>query len=247
MFLHGLTADHTLFYRQIEYFRKNWNVLCWDAPAHGKSRPYKDFSYANAIEELKAILNQEKIRRAVFVGQSMGGYMSQTFLKKNPDMVDAFIAVDSCPFGYGYYSKTDMWWLRQVEWMAYLYPHKILVHAIAKMCSYTDAACQNMLTALQPYTKKELCHLMGIGYAGFLEENCDLKIECPVLILYGENDRTGKVKQYCNAWSERTGYPLYVIPNAAHNANVDNYERVNEVIERFINEIRQKQQKGDFL
>ncbi len=53
--------------------------------------------------------------------------------------------------------------------------------------------------------------MMGIGYSGFLEENCDLDVEIPVLILVGENDRTGKVRQYCKAWNEKTGYPLHVI------------------------------------
>lgn len=34
VFLHGLTADHTLFEKQIAYFYKDFKVLCWDAPAH---------------------------------------------------------------------------------------------------------------------------------------------------------------------------------------------------------------------
>ena len=76
---------------------------------------------------------------------------------------------------------------------------------------------------------------MGIGYSGFLEENCDLSLEIPVLILVGENDRTGKVRQYCKAWHEKTGYPLHVIKNAAHNSNIDNYKQVNNEIEKYIN------------
>lgn len=95
-----------------------------------------------------------------------------------------------------------------------------------------------MLTALWKYSKQEVCHLMRIGYSGFLEENCDLALEIPVLILVGENDRTGKVRQYCKAWHEKTGYPLHVIKNAAHNSNIDNYEQVNNEIEKFINTLK---------
>ena len=42
-FLHGLTASHELFEKQIEHFSKNYNVIAWDAPAHGASRPFEDF------------------------------------------------------------------------------------------------------------------------------------------------------------------------------------------------------------
>lgn len=91
-----------------------------------------------------------------------------------------------------------------------------------------------MIAALQPYSKKELCRLMGIGYAGFLAENCDLVITCPTLILVGEHDRTGKVIQYCTAWSQKTGFPLHTVSAAAHNSNYDNSEAVNQEIDTFL-------------
>lgn len=234
VFLHGLTADHTLFEKQISYFGEHYNLLCWDSPSHGKSRPYSGFSYSNAAKNLKEIIEREQIKNAVFIGQSMGGYITQTYMKQYPDEVKGFIGIDTCPFGLDYYSKSDMWWLRQIEWMSMCFPHKILVKSIAKSCTYTKVAYQNMLTALQPYSKKELCYLMGIGYAGFLEENCNLEITCPTLLLVGQYDKTGKVKQYCDAWHEKTNFPLHVIPQAAHNSNFDNSEVVNQEIDSFL-------------
>lgn len=245
IFLHGLTADHTLFDKQIAFFNQKYfskgcaeySLLTWDAPAHGKSRPYKDFSYPHAADDLKLIMQTENIQKAVLIGQSMGGFISQTFLLKYPSMAEAFIGIDTCPFGEKYYSKSDKWWLRQVEWMSRLYPHKILIKAVAKSCTTTQYSYQNMINALMPYSKAELCHLMGIGFAGFLTVNQDMKIACPVLILVGEKDRTGKVIQYCNAWHQETGYPLHQIPNAAHNSNIDNPEAVNSLIEDFVNRL----------
>ena len=40
VFLPGLTADHRLFDKQVEYFADKANVLVWDAPSHGDSRPF---------------------------------------------------------------------------------------------------------------------------------------------------------------------------------------------------------------
>lgn len=238
VFLHGLTADHTLFEKQIACFEKEYRVLCWDAPAHGKSRPYCDFSYKNLAEELKNILETERITRAVFIGQSMGGFVIQAFLKRYPGYAEGFVGIDTTPFGLSYYSRSDKWWLRQIEWMSRCYPHKMLIKGIAKSCTYTGHAYENMLAALLPYSKRELCYLMGIGYSAFLEENCDLQIPCPVLILVGEYDKTGKVKQYCKKWQEKTGYPLHIIKNAAHNANMDNDAQTNGEIESFIKKLK---------
>ena len=75
---------------------------------------------------------------------------------------------------------------------------------------------------------------MGICYAEVLRENKDMKIECPVLLLLGERDRIGKVKQYCRKWTEKTGYSLYMIRNAGHNSNVDNPDEVNQRIKEFL-------------
>lgn len=237
VFLHGLTADHTLFEKQLSYFVNRFNLFCWDAPAHGKSRPYTDFSYSLSAENLKDILEKEQIKNAVFIGQSMGGYITQTYMKQYPNVIKGFVGIDTCPFGLSYYSKSDIWWLRQIEWMSMCFPHKLLIKSIAKSCTYTETAYQNMLAALQPYSKKELCHLMGIGYAGFLEENCDLEITCPTVLLVGQYDKTGKVKQYCDAWHKKTQFALHTIPKAAHNSNFDNSEAVNQEIDIFLHNI----------
>lgn len=238
VFLHGPTADHTLFEKQLPHFLGRFNLLCWDTPAHGMSRPYTDFSYFRTAEHLKSILDNEQINNAIFIAQSLGGYIAQTFMKQYTGIVKAFIGIDTTPFGLEYYSKSDMWWLRQIEWMSMCFPHVLLEKSIAKSCTYTADSYKNMLTMFQPYSKKELCHFMGIGYAGFLEENCDLEIICPTLILVGEHDRTGKVKQYCNAWSEKTGFPLHIISGSAHNSNYDNSEAVNQEIDVFLRNIK---------
>lgn len=73
VFLHGLTADHTLFEKQLSHFKGRFRVLCWDAPAHGKSRPYEGFSYYRAAEHLKEILEKEQIKKAVFIGSLWAG------------------------------------------------------------------------------------------------------------------------------------------------------------------------------
>lgn len=237
VFLHGLLADHTLFEKQLEYFGRSHTVLAWDAPAHGKSRPYAPFSCARAAEDLKAILDLEGLESCVLLGQSMGGFVCQSFLLRWSDRVSGFVGIDTCPYGEGYYSASDRWWLRQVGWMARLYPDGVLRRSVAKNATKTPYAYENMLRSMAVYPKDELCRLMGIGMAGLLEENQNMEISCPVLIIMGEEDKTGKVRRYDRQWHERTGFPLYIVKGAGHNANLDQWEAVNRRMEQFLLEI----------
>ena len=233
-FLHGLTASHDLFNSQTGFFSDRYNIITWDAPAHGSSRPYEDFTYEKAALAARQILDENNIREAVFIGQSMGGFITQSVIKRFPEVVKGFVSIDSTPFGEKYYSRSDKWWLRQIEWMSRFYPDKTIRKAIAKQCTTTDHAYQNMMGMLSIYGKQELCHLMGIGFAGFLEDNCDLEINCPVLLIVGRKDKTGKVQSYNRQWSEDLGVPITWIENAAHNSNDDDPETVNRAIEAFI-------------
>lgn len=234
VFLPGLTANHHLFDRQTEAFSEQYNILVWDAPAHGKSRPYQDFSYAHAAEELKTILDTEGITRVVLVGQSAGGFVAQSFYKAYADMVAGIFAIGTCPYSPCYYSKSDLFWLRQTKWMFRLYPDGMLQKAMAKMCGKTRRARENMLAMLADYTKDELCRLMYIGFAGFIPEISEMNIQCPVWLLVGQHDRTGKVMAYNKKCHEREGFPLYIIEGAAHNANDDQPQRVNQLLTEFL-------------
>ena len=103
VFIHGLTADHTLFDKQIDFWSRGYTVITFDMPLHGESRPYNDFTFYNVADDLKSILMKEKITHIVIAGQSAGGYVAQAFTQKYAKYVDAFIGIDTTPFGKSYY------------------------------------------------------------------------------------------------------------------------------------------------
>ncbi|MHC1750888.1 MAG: alpha/beta fold hydrolase [Cellulosilyticaceae bacterium] len=237
VFTHGVTADHSMFEKQVEYFQEEYTIIVWDVPLHGLSRPYNDFTYTNAANALNSILQAEGIDKVVLVGMSMGGYPSQEFARLYPTKVEAFIALDTTPFGVKYYSKTDLWWLKQVAPMAKCFTDNMLRKSMAKSVSKTQYSFNLMMQMLKPLSKSQIIEQMDIAYRIFSKENKDINFSCPVLILLGEFDKTGKVKQYCQAWAQETGYPLHIINNAAHFSNGDNPEQVNLEIHNFIGKL----------
>ncbi|MCB2353493.1 alpha/beta fold hydrolase [Clostridium estertheticum] len=234
VFTHGLTANHMMFEKQVEYFSTKYTVITWDVPLHGESRPYTNFSYENTAIELKTILDVENIQQVILVGMSMGGYPSQEFAIQYPNKVIAFIALDTTPLGQSYYSALDRWWLKQVEHMAKWFTDKTLRNSMAKSVSKTQYAYDMMIKMLEPLSKADIVEQMGIAYGRVFDRKESVHFNFPVLILVGEYDKTGKVKHYCEAWSEKEGYPLHIIKGASHFSNGDNYDDVNKEIDNFI-------------
>lgn len=238
VFLAGLTADHRLWERQIEFFRHLYNVLVWDAPAHGESRPFRlEFSLGDKARWLHEILKVEKIERPIFVGQSMGGYVSQCFMQQFPGELAGFVSIDSAPLQRHYYTKFELWLLKRMEPIYRLYPWKILVDAGSNGCTETDYGRSVMRAMMSSFSHAEYTRLAAHGYrilADAVEANLPYKINCPTLLICGEKDKAGSTKRYNKCWTKAEGFEIYWVPNAGHNSNTDDPQSVNLYIESFI-------------
>lgn len=233
IFTHGITADHTMFEKQIEHFSKDYSIITWDVPLHGESRPYNGFSYENNAKELKAILDSEVIDKVLLVGMSNGGYTSQEFAHRYPEMVKGFVAIDTTPFGLKYYSKWDKWIFSMFASSMKLFPEKKLRETMAKSSASSQYGYKLMKSMHDKLTKDEIIHLAGTAYNCLMKENKDVYFDFPVMILLGEHDNALKVDRYSERWSKETGYPLKIIKDAAHFSNADNPAEVNQVIHEF--------------
>ncbi|MDO5672410.1 MAG: alpha/beta hydrolase [Actinomycetaceae bacterium] len=241
VFLPGLTADHRLFDAQIEFFKTSCNVLVWDAPGHGASRPFElSFSLADQAAWLHQILAVEGIERPILVGQSMGGYVAQCFLQQFPGEAAGFISIGSAPLQRRYMSAIEIWLLRHVETLYRWYPWQALKRDGAKSCSHTTHGRALMTAFFDTYTKDEYVALSGFGYrmlADAVSAELPYLIDCPASMLCGEYDNAGSVRRYNKAWARTTGIELVWITNAGHNANVDQPGQVNQLIDRFIMQV----------
>lgn len=92
--------------------KSNWNSMCKaynqkckpsrkiiavDVRNHGESPHTESHTYAHIAADLKALLDQLSISRAVIMGHSMGGRASMLFALKYPELVDRLIVADISP------------------------------------------------------------------------------------------------------------------------------------------------------
>lgn len=235
VFLHGLTADHTIFDMQIEFFSKDYKVVTVDLPLHGKSVDYKDFSIDNAASDLAELIKNEGISKYALIGQSAGGYFAQQLSKIDSKAV-CFIGVDTSPLGKDNYKKTDLFWVKHFRLFASFYPYNYYCKVSSKQAAITSAGRENMYNALIKLGRENMLIASDKIYNSFAtHENVELK--CPVLLVCGDSDKVGYVKKYNKLWHENKNYPIEIIPNAGHNSNYDNYGYFNEIVKDFIEKI----------
>ena len=234
VFTHGLCANHTMFEHQIEHFKNDYTIITWDIPLHGLSRPYKDFSYKNSSDDLNLILQKEGIDYVLLVGMSMGGYLCQEFCKKYSEKVLGFVALDTTPLSSVYYTKLDMWLLGKLLLSTKILNDVMIRDSIAHIISTTEHSYCFMKRMLEDLTKQEIKTLMNFAYTEFKNGSQYIEFNAPVLILIGENDKTKKVKKFCNLWAEYEGHELCYIKNASHFSHGDNEAQVNDEIDKFI-------------
>ncbi len=235
--LHGATMDHDLFLHQAGSFSTQHRVLVWDSPAHGLSRPYQDFSLPHAMHALVEILNAEQVGVAHFVGQSMGCYILQLLALEHPSRMLSLTSVGGSPLAGEYYSAMDRWLLKITPALLQWYPYSYLIRTIAKNISATIGGQEYALKALATHSKQAIADIMGAVYHGLQVFPRVFKSTVPLLITFGEHDRSGKVQTYSIEWAKKESLTPVVIPGAAHNANMDNPGFFNQVLNRFIQTI----------
>jgi len=238
--LPGLTADHTLFDKQIEAFEGKYNIFVWDAPGHALSRPFElDFTLKDKAVWLHEILAIENINAPILIGQSMGGYVSQAFLQYFPKEARGFVCIDSAPLKLKYYPKWELNLLDHLEPFYRLCPWKTLVRQGAKGTAETPYGQELMTSIMERYSDdpRYYCKLVGQGYAmlaGAIRENLPYDIDCPCVLICGENDKAGDTKRFNVRWAYEEELPIKWIAGAGHNSNTDRPDEINAAIESLL-------------
>ena len=113
-------------------------------------------------------------------------------------------------------------------------PEKLLRNHIAKGHAQTRYGYHNALAMVEQMSKREIINAFSSAYADRFTREEPVDFSCPVMLMIGAMDYTGKIAEYCRIWAEQTGYPMYVIPDASHNANADNFDAFNDALNKFL-------------
>ena len=241
IFLHGLTADHRLFEKQIEYFKDTYRVLVWDAPGHASSYPFRlDFTIFDLATWLDELFIKERIENPIVIGQSMGGYIGQVYAQLFPEKLKGLVTIDSPSLQRKYYTAMELWLLKNMETIYRIYPWKFLLKSGPKSVSTTDYGRKLMYDMMMIYDgdQERYARLAGYGYKIFskaVEKKLSYEVKCPQLVICGKEDHAGACIRYLKAYERNTGKSVQWIDKSGHNSNADQPDIVNRLINEFLN------------
>jgi 3-oxoadipate enol-lactonase len=234
---HGAGADHRMFDAQIAALAHRYRSLTWDMRGHGRSRPMGLFSLQLVLEDLLAILDGIGAREAIFVGQSMGGNISQELARHHPARVRALVLVDcacnTAPLGW-----LEKFAVRITPAMLALYPHKTLISQSANASALRPEVRAYLIETMSVMTKPELGTILR-ETTNILRDDPMYRITKPFLLVRGDHDNAGAIARQAQPWATREpncqGYTI--IPNAGHCSNQDNPEFFNRVMLGFLDRV----------
>ena len=94
--LHGFLENSSMWNSITKELSKRNKVICIDLLGHGNS---ECIGYIHSMEimaeAVEAVLKHLRIRKSIFIGHSMGGYVALAFADKNPQNVKGFCLMNS--------------------------------------------------------------------------------------------------------------------------------------------------------
>lgn len=96
--LHGFLESSNMWEKLIPQLSKNNFIITLDFPGHGKSGVIaENHSMELMAEVVNALMEYLRIPAAIFVGHSMGGYISMAFADLFPEKMEKLILLNSTP------------------------------------------------------------------------------------------------------------------------------------------------------
>ncbi len=233
VFIHGIGADSHQWNLNLPWYAGAFRVIAADMPGHGKSSRPDGYPYSvdRSAEAVVALLDHEKIDRAVLVGNSMGGLIALLVAIRHPERVERLVLVDAA-------GGAELGFLDQRLAGSALFASKVAPLGLASEClvregtSYVfeDPESLEGNPIYEGYIRKTLLLFSDPGerdrYQAMLSATLESILDCesykqvgaigaPTLVLWGEDDFIIDV-DYADEIAKTMHAKLAVHPECGH-------------------------------
>lgn len=237
--IHGFPEDGTVFEKQYSFLKQNFTVLIPDLPGSGQSAYNPDLqSIEDFAEIIKLILEQENIDRCFLLGHSMGGYIALSFAEKYPGYLLGLGLIHSTAYEDSAEKKENR--QRSIRLMERYGGYYFLKSIIPDLFTEAFVAAhptvvEQLIEKGRSFETKALQQYYFIMMHRKDGTNILQSIKAPVLFIIGEQDRAVPAQDMLQQVSLPQISFIKILSNAAHMGFLEESEKVNEVIYRFMN------------
>lgn len=193
--LHGFGASLETWDPWAKALSGNYRVIRFDLPGFGLTGadPTGDYTDARTMGMIIGLMDQLRVERAAFVGNSLGGRIAWNFAALHPDRVSQLVLISPDGFaspGFAYDKPPKVPLMMQA--LPYVAPRNMLKASLAAGYARPEALSEATLTRyrdmlLAPGVRSAM--LVRMGQVVLRDPAPTLaRIKAPTLLLWGEDD-----------------------------------------------------------
>ena len=240
VFIHGAGGSSNIWYKQINSFRKEFNLLLVDLRGHGQTEvnenlnTEKEYTFESISQEVFDVINHLKIEKANLIGVSLGTILIRKMIDMNRHQIQSVIMTGAI-IRLNRTSRFLIWGGNVLKnSVPYLFLYKLFAMVIMPR--------QNHKKAREVFIKeaKKLKQTEFIRWFGMTKTlNKELKEfekvthSVPILFISGRQDHLfiEDVKKMAN---REKNAEIEIIENCGHVVNIEQAEIFNKLSLKFI-------------
>ncbi|SFJ76298.1 Pimeloyl-ACP methyl ester carboxylesterase [Halobacillus dabanensis] len=249
VFLHGFGGNHTIFFKQMDYFKKHFNLLFIDLPGHGQSPFHAGVPclLTGTSQHVISVMDNLSIESAHFLGVSLGTIVMQSIALEYPKRIK------SMTLG-GAAGK----WLKWGEILGKITVSPLFRQTLPYMVPFQTFAHIMMPKRKHSFSRnifireaRNLGQHVYLGWASVIRDSHKVYDRLrkstntiPKLYVSGAEDYMF-LRGITNHVNKETSARLHIIQKCGHVCNIEKAAEFNEVALDFINMVVQTGEYGD--
>jgi 3-oxoadipate enol-lactonase len=233
VFAHGAGGNHAVWYQQVPFFSKSYQVITFDHRGFGHSEDTNDLGRGSFVEDLRDLLVHLGINKVSLVAQSMGGGTCMGFTVRFPERTNALVMADTLA---GITLPDDLRAHQQANAEATRNLSQI-DRVVSKTLPQRDPAKAELYLQIASFNKQNAnrFNMTGTQPAPItMDQVMAAARTVPMLFLVGEEDILQPPEIVSAASRLVPNAQLAVVPNAGHSVYFEQPEVFNYQVARFL-------------
>lgn len=249
LLIHPFPTDQRLWEQQRVGLQKYFRVITLDLLGFGLAQPTdgKAVTMENYADQVKALLDQLQIKKAIIGGESLGGYIALAFLQKYPDRVNGLVlsntqSIADTPEAKEKREATAIEVLEQGT-------SKFITNLLPKLLSPTATVAQQ--NSLKKIVESQHPNAIASALRGMAQRSDTSNIlansTLPVLVITSDQDSLVSPEQSQQMHALAKKSQLITVADAGHLSSFEQPEQWNAAVESWGSTIiREKNVDGLF-
>jgi 3-oxoadipate enol-lactonase len=239
--IHGFPLNKLMWNKQIGELKDRYRVIAYDIRGHGKTEAGdKDFSIELFVNDLICLMDALKIDKTILCGFSMGGYIALNAIVNYPDRFNAILLCDTnCADDSPEAREKRMKAIESIkvnglEQYAEESLKKLFAPISFSKHSKEIAFVKDMIMKTSSQSLYKTLYALAER-----KETCTIlqNIKVPALIMVGKEDEITPPDVALSMHEKIIGSTIHIIEHAGHLSNLENPDRFNELLIKFLNKI----------